>query len=144
MCCQTGPLSQDERLTRLLRRCGHYLYHQSCYGQSQDAVLRLLRENGPMSNKELQRQLSIRPGSVSELISKLERKGLLCRERDREDKRMVTLSLTEAGRQTGDFVPLTAPDKLYEALSDEERTALEEILEKLLESWQSQRSENQT
>lgn len=125
--------STDEKLSRCLRRCGHVLYHQSHHSQ-QDAVLALLRQ-GPLSQKQIQEQLSTRPGSVSELISKLESKQLVERRRDDADRRRVVLSLTEKGRIAALIHRERPSEDLFAAFSEEEKEQLAGLLEKLLESW---------
>lgn len=123
----------DEKLSRCLRRCGHVLYHQSHHSQ-QDAVLALLRQ-GPLNQKQIQEQLSTRPGSVSELISKLESKQLVERRRDDADRRRVVLSLTEKGQDAAMIHKERPAEDLFAAFSEEEKEQLAGLLEKLLESW---------
>lgn len=123
----------DEKLSRCLRRCGHVLYHQSHHSQ-QDAVLALLRQ-GPLNQKQIQQLLSTRPGSVSELISKLESKQLVERRRDDDDRRRVVLSLTEKGQVAALIHKERASEDLFAAFSPEEKEQLAGLLEKLLESW---------
>lgn len=123
----------DEKLSRCLRRCGHVLYHQSRHSQ-QDAVLALLRQ-GPLNQKQIQEQLSTRPGSVSELISKLESKQLVERRRDENDRRRVVLSLTEKGQDAAMIHKERPAEDLFAAFSEEEKEQLAGLLEKLLESW---------
>ena len=93
-----------------------------------------------MTQKELQEALAIQPGSVSEIISKLEARGLLSRERDEEDKRRMVLRITDAGRAGAEaFSGAESGNELYGALSEEEQSTLKELLKKLLESWSTQR-----
>lgn len=123
----------DEQLSCRLRRCGHVLYHQSHHSQ-QDAVLALLRQ-GPLNQKQIQEQLSTRPGSVSELISKLESKQLVERRRDDDDRRRVVLSLTEKGQIAALIHKERPSEDLFAALTEEEKEQLAGLLGKLLESW---------
>lgn len=53
----------------------------------------------------LARDLGVDPASVTRLLDRLEAKGLVVRERSREDRRVVHLVLTEAGRTLGEQVP---------------------------------------
>lgn len=131
---ETKPiLSDDEQLSRALRRCGHVLYHQTHHCQ-QDAVLALLAQ-GPESQKQIQEQLSVKPGSASELISKLEAKALVERRRDEADRRRVVLSLTEKGRHAAKIHAERQPEELFTALSPQEKNQLIQLLGKLLDSW---------
>ena len=60
-----------------MRQSGHYLFHHGgneAYGQVR--ILRILSEADGISQKELQQKLAIKPGSASEILNKLEEKGL--------------------------------------------------------------------
>jgi DNA-binding MarR family transcriptional regulator len=57
----------------------------------------LAREDG-MSQGELGQRFDVDPSRVTRLAKRLEKKGLLRKERDREDKRVVRMYLTEKGR----------------------------------------------
>lgn len=127
-------MKQDEELSRLLRRCGHVLYHQTHHCQ-QDAVLLLLAQQGAMNQKEIQEHLSIKAGSASELISKLENKGFLQRSRDAQDKRRVVLSLTEKGLLAAKIHEERPVEHLFDAFSSEEKEQLIALLTKLHTSW---------
>ncbi|MCD7929505.1 MAG: MarR family transcriptional regulator [Clostridiales bacterium] len=128
------PKTPEERLNRALRRCGHYLYHHSA-GPRQATVLRLLQENGTMSQRDIQETLHIQPGSVSELLSKLENKGFLLRQRDAEDKRKVNIVLTPRG-QAQELRPMEETlSQRYAVLSEAEQALVTDCLERLLASW---------
>jgi len=51
-----------------------------------------------MSRKELQELFQVKPGSMSEIVSKLEHKGFIERIKDDEDKRKAIVKITEAGK----------------------------------------------
>lgn len=69
-------------------------------------TLALLAKEDGMSHGELSHKFEIDPSRVTRLAKRLEREGLLRRERDSEDTRVVRMYLTEKGRG------------LVEALSD--------------------------
>ena len=50
-----------------------------------------------MTQKELQDILRIQPGSVSEILTKMEEKGLIRRQKDEGDRRRSVIELTEGG-----------------------------------------------
>ncbi len=60
--------------------------------------LTLLACRDGMSQGELSQRFEIDPSRVTRLATRLEREGLLRRERDPEDNRVVRLYLTEKGR----------------------------------------------
>lgn len=129
-------IAQTEKLSRLLVRCGHFMFHQTHQGGQQDKVISILQEKGPMPQKALQEKLGIQSGSVSELVTKLETKGLISRENDPADRRRVVLKLTEKGLACHRFHAPRPADTRFAALSEEECAQLETILLKLSESWE--------
>lgn len=123
-------------LSALLGKCGHYLYHRPYHGRGQGRILKMLSGQEEVTQKELQETLGIQAGSVSEIISKLEARGLVARERDDADKRRVLLRITEEGKKRveTDFDEGKTED-LYGVLSEEEQETLKGLLGRLLESW---------
>jgi DNA-binding MarR family transcriptional regulator len=61
--------------------------------------LALLAKKDGISQGELSQKFEVDPSRVTRLAKKLEREGLLRRERDPKDNRVVRLSLTEKGRR---------------------------------------------
>ena len=117
-----------------MRRCGHFLYQRQG-GQGQRRVLTILQERGSMQQRELQEYLGIQPGSMSELIGKLEQKGLLKRTSSEEDRRSRILTLTEQGQKMAH--PGQEEQELFSILSEDEKEQLKALLAKLLEAWES-------
>lgn len=120
----------------LLDRCGHYFAHRiGSKKRGQDSVLTVISQHPGITQKELGERLGIQPASVSELLMKLERKGLVRREKDEHDRRSIKVQLTEDGR-----AHLAAPEKEsadpFQVLSAEEQEQLRSLLEKLLTDWE--------
>lgn len=131
------PEPDRDSLTGLMRRCVHILVHRSGISGTRERVLRLLAERGDMSQSDFVYLLELRSASVSELLGKLEAQGLVTRRRSETDRRGVTISLTDAGRAA---LPAPAdPNAAFSALTDEERTQLQTLLQKLLTSWEEPR-----
>lgn len=131
-------LSQDERLIHNLRRCGHYLRHHTEEKGSQRRVLFLLRRRGPMSQKELLEVMGVRAGSLSELLSKLESKGCITREKSETDKRNYNVTITPAGLETLTELQQQYHDSMSALLvdfPDEDKIELNRLLEKLQNTW---------
>ncbi len=135
--CTGNPgfsFEKDESLYGLMRRCGHFLY-QKRGGQGQRRILTILQERGSMQQRELQEYLGIQPGSMSELIGKLEQKGFLKRTSAEEDRRSRILTLTDQGREMAG--PGQEEQELFGILSEDEQEQLKTLLAKLLETWES-------
>ena len=65
---------------------------------TQYIVLLVLWERDGVSVSEIGEKLMLDNGTLSPLLKKLEQAGFIRRERSREDERIVTITLTEAGR----------------------------------------------
>lgn len=66
--------------------------------RGQYRALSALEQTGAIPQKELARILEVRPASISEILLKLEHKGLVERIPDQKDKRITLVTLTNAGR----------------------------------------------
>jgi MarR family 2-MHQ and catechol resistance regulon transcriptional repressor len=84
----------DSLLTRLARR--------ETFGKltpRQFGVLETLYHLGPMRQGEICTKLLTSGGNITLVVDNLERDGLVQRERSAEDRRVVNVSLTAAGRE---------------------------------------------
>ena len=128
-------LDDPDSLNGLMHRCGHALRHRADRDRGQRSVLALLAAWGETDQRTLQNALAIQPGSVSELLSKLEAKGYIVKARSEQDRRMATVALTEEGKAAVRSLPDKKQD-LYAALTSEEQETLKALLKKLLKSWE--------
>jgi len=91
-------------------------------------VLMHLSASGPLTVGEQATHLGLRRNSVSELIARLETKGLVARVRDERDQRRVLVWLTQPGRDIVSRVgQVLAPDllaRVMETLDPEDRAAV--------------------
>jgi DNA-binding MarR family transcriptional regulator len=91
-------------------------------------VLQHLSASGPLTVGEQAEHLGLRRNSVSELLQRLEAKGLVARIRDERDERRVLVWLTDAGRDVVSRVgQILAPDLIAQVmatLSPEERATV--------------------
>ncbi len=98
-------------------------------------VLTSLSEQGPTSQAELGRRLSIDRSDLHALLGELERDGIVTRARDEQDRRRNVVMLTRAGQSVLARLDTridTAQDALLEPLSAGERRELSRLLQKLL------------
>jgi DNA-binding MarR family transcriptional regulator len=88
-------------------------------------VLQHLYASGPLTVGEQAEHLGLRRNSASEMLQRLEAKGLVARVRDERDERRVLVWLTDAGRDVVSRVgQVLAPDLIAQVmatLSPEER-----------------------
>lgn len=134
-----GKKFDEDSLSGLMHGCGHFLHHRSSGGGGQEGILSILAEKESMSQKELQEILKIQPGSLSEILAKLEHKGLIERERDESDKRKSVIRLTGAGKDATGKADKSASrmdeKELFSVLTEEEQSELKRLLKKLLDYW---------
>ncbi|XPV76468.1 MAG: MarR family winged helix-turn-helix transcriptional regulator [Desulfovibrio sp.] len=91
---------------------------------------------GGLRMKELASRMGITTGTLTVMIDRLEDKGLVERQRSKEDRRVILCHLTPAGEVVFNdhhkhHAALT--EELAADLSDEEVTALSSMLRKMLE-----------
>ena len=113
---------------RLLRR-----RPQGGPAQGQALILSILAGREALSQRQLQQMLGIQPGSLSELLGKLEAKGLIVREKA-EDRRGNLLRITDAGRAAIPDAP-DGSDDPFSPLTDEQQDQLAALLRTLLGRW---------
>jgi MarR family 2-MHQ and catechol resistance regulon transcriptional repressor len=67
--------------------------------ESQFGALEALLHLGPLCQHELAGKVLKSAGNMTTVVDNLERRGLVERRRDREDRRVVTIHLTDHGRE---------------------------------------------
>lgn len=65
---------------------------------AQLGILKLVQDGSDDTAAELCRRYNMDPGSMARMLDKLDEKGLIQRERSSEDRRIVRIALTDAGR----------------------------------------------
>lgn len=127
----------EDNLYGLMRQSGHYLFHRANgnVAHGQQRILHILSGIGGMSQKELQQRLGIQPGSMSEILNKIEEKGWIRRVRNEEDARKVDISLTEEGKAQAAAEQKNDTAELFQALTSEEQEQLKSLMTKLVASW---------
>lgn len=71
-------------------------------------------DRGQLTATAISREIHLSPSTVVGILDRLEEKGLVRRDRDREDRRVVTVTATEAGRRLAN----EAPSPLQKTLAD--------------------------
>jgi DNA-binding MarR family transcriptional regulator len=102
----------------------------------QGQVLRVLNQKGPLSLAEVSKELDAKPSSMSGLIDRLVKAGMVTRKRDEEDRRIVWIDLSDKSKEIFANFPYTQAQyyRTYlEKLTNEEFSALSTNLQKLVE-----------
>lgn len=82
----------------------NYLENPRKYAEDDSLYMREVHfvvEIGPMGSptmSELANRLNVTQGAVTQMATRLEKKGYVVRQKDTEDKRVTTISLTEKGK----------------------------------------------
>ena len=107
----------------------------------QGRIIFLLLENEGISQRVLAELMQIRPGSLSELLTKLEQSDYIERRPNERDRRVVNIFLKEEGLKAVERVKSARQkmgDSLFAALTAEEQSQLSGLLEKLISSSECQ------
>ena len=137
----TGPLQVTGRLSRigpLLARRQESLFGRFGLSRGEVGALSALRVSGPphrLSPTRLGRGLMLSSAGVTSRIDRLERRGLVRRLPDPDDRRGIIVELTDQGLEVVDaaVAALAVSDRqLLERLDAQEIAQLEAILRKLL------------
>ena len=97
-------------------------------------ILRLLRMSSGISQQELSTRLRIHPSRLVAILDNLERRGLVERRPNPDDRRLYSLHLTADGEEILGRIGKVArehQDALLAALSAEERAELGGLLQKV-------------
>lgn len=98
------------------------------------SVVKLLEQIGDMSLSELSDKIRAQNSTVTGIIDRMEREGLVTRERSKEDRRVVFIRLTPKGRDLAREIPVE-PMEIFkgaiESLTAQEVRDLMRILTKV-------------
>ena len=97
------------------------------------AVLEVLIHMGPLPVNTIGKRVLLTSGSITTAIQRLETKGLVQRERSRQDARVVLVALTKEGRDL--IVRCSAKhaaklEELFALFSDDERDQFDKLITK--------------
>jgi DNA-binding MarR family transcriptional regulator len=111
------------------------LYH------GQTTLLRLAAQKEGAIQRDLAAAMDVRPSSMTEMLTRLERNGMIARRADPSDQRVTRVFITEEGRKLAEQMNAAADmDDIFDILSKEEKTQLLTILEKLCASLESDKT----
>ncbi len=128
------------RVEWLLRR--YHMMNHRAHGpmgdphRGQGRILALLKLQPEISQRELGFLLDMRPQSLGELLMKLERSGYITRTQAEDDRRAMTIHLTDEGRQAAEQ-KVEATD-LFACLNDEEQRSLGDYLRRIVATLEQQ------
>jgi MarR family 2-MHQ and catechol resistance regulon transcriptional repressor len=98
------------------------------------AVLEVLLHKGAQPVNTIGEKVLLTSGSITTAVQRLEKKGLVRRERGQDDARVVRVHLTDSGRALIEktfAVHAADLDRLFEAFTDAERESFAALTRKL-------------
>jgi MarR family 2-MHQ and catechol resistance regulon transcriptional repressor len=101
---------------------------------SQFSAMKVLRIHGKLAQRDIAKYILKSGGNITVLVDNLEREGLVSRERDTTDRRVVYVSLTQAGEETFDRLYPGHLARIRESMSgltDAECEQLTSLLQKV-------------
>ena len=135
---------QLQQLQMLMHRSrfGHYMAAGRAYNphRGQGRILALLKLKPEISQKELTYLLNMSKQAAAELIAKLEKSGYITREPSQEDKRVMTVKLTEEGAKAADTGEdqTSESTKMFDCLNSEELAEFSDHLGRIIKQYEEQ------
>ncbi|TEA78106.1 MarR family winged helix-turn-helix transcriptional regulator [Allopusillimonas ginsengisoli] len=147
MTTQLTPQQYDLRILRALRRITrsvalHSRQLAACSNITapQLVCLRAVIDHGPLTATAISREIHVSASTVVGILDRLEDKGLIRRERGREDRRIVFVTATDEGRQLATDTPSPLQKKLSDALNalpESEQATITMSLERIVDLMES-------
>ena len=133
-------LELADRILTGLGYCGHYMHFHAGGRSGRGPILCLLaKRGGQLSQQELGSYFELKPGSLSEILSKLEAAGLIERTRDAHDRRQLFVHLTDEGTSEARH-EIEQRERFrreaFDCLTPGEQEQLAEMLAKIRSRWE--------
>ncbi|MCL2632072.1 MAG: MarR family transcriptional regulator [Coriobacteriia bacterium] len=106
--------------------------------RGQGRVLAVLEMKPEITQRELTYLLGMSRQSLAELLTKLEKGGLITRSQSEDDKRIMTVKLTEEGAKAAEVIDENTSDDMdaLDCLSEEELQTFSDYLGKLIKQYE--------
>jgi MarR family transcriptional regulator, organic hydroperoxide resistance regulator len=123
------------RVVRAIELYSQDVYKQFSLTGPQLWAIKTLSRRGPLATSELAAALAVQPSTLSVLMDRLEKRGLVRRLRSREDRRFVEIALTPKGAELAARAPEPAQGRLLHGLrrlSPRELEAIRHAVDRLV------------
>ena len=128
-----------KQLYFIMRASRYFMFENKQPISGQKRVLAVLRLEDGLTQNYLAEILALKPGSLAELLKKMEAKGSIRRETDEQDKRVKRVYLTEEGREEAarldELKKAQDTGSFFAGLDEEEQTQFSHYLEKIADGW---------
>lgn len=116
----------------------HYRIHQLLENQGlyrgQPPLLFALHENDGQSQRELSEKLGIQPATITMMVKRMTKAGLIERKQDAEDQRIFRVYLTDEGKETrkrAAVIMKQLENECFGHISEDEKETLAKLLLKM-------------
>ena len=90
-----------------------------------------LHEYGPLPPSQIAKMILVNSSTVTGIIDRLEQKGLVERQRISQDRRVITVQLTESGNTLAENAPAPIQQKIIDGLKKLNTQEIEHIVNAL-------------
>ncbi|MEI4491992.1 MarR family transcriptional regulator [Mameliella alba] len=122
------------RILRATELYGRELKQTSGITAVQFRVLQIISERSHATAKEISVRMRVSQATVTSLVDKLVRQGMVVREKSEQDRRQTNIHITPKGRQTLDEAPDPLQQRFvrkFDAMEDWEQSMLVSSLERV-------------
>lgn len=138
----------DERILGSLRRIiravdlySRYLALRYSLTGPQLICVRQLLKHGSMAPGTLAKEIALSPATVTGIVDRLEKRGIVSRERSKIDKRKVVIALTRTGEQLVEQMPPPLHETFSRRLNElppEEQAEIDRVLTRIVDMMEAQ------
>lgn len=130
-----GPLPRTKEIIFFIRKLiqGAELYTKELnkkysVSAAQLNCLLALHENGPLPPSQIAKHMMVKSSTVTGVVDRLEQKELVRRVRNSPDRRVITIELTEIGKQLAENAPPPIQQKILDGLTRISEAEINEII----------------
>jgi DNA-binding MarR family transcriptional regulator len=87
-----------------------------------------LYENGPLPPSQIAKYIMVKSSTVTGIVDRLEQKGLVQRFRNSPDRRVITIELTDSGKNLAKNAPPPIQQKIIDGLKKLSKDELDQII----------------
>ena len=87
-----------------------------------------LYENGPLPPSQIAKHIMVKSSTVTGIVDRLEQKGLVKRFRNSPDRRIITIELTDSGKNLAKNAPPPIQQKIIDGLKKLSKNELDQII----------------
>lgn len=129
-------LSSLRRITRAIDLHSRKLASEYELTAPQLVCLRQLSKDGPLAPSRLAREVSLSQATITGIVDRLERAGLVERRRDQKDRRQVSIHVTQKGNELVQRAPLPLQERFagrLEKLGQQKQALIDTTLKEIVE-----------